>query len=161
MPLLLSILALLAAGVAILLAWRSSRAAHRLALEMVQLRDRLEAAEQHYEDAAEAAAHQVPAAPAFDPTVAPRLDAMEERLRGALEREAEPVPSAAEADPHAVIRRYFLSEGYTHVTLLEEDGESCVLVEAEREGVIQKGRAALDEEGRVQWRPVSNLRAFP
>ncbi|MDA1195717.1 MAG: hypothetical protein O2894_11100, partial [Planctomycetota bacterium] len=45
MALLLALLALIVAGLAVLAAWRSHRSAHRLALEMVQLRDRLARAE--------------------------------------------------------------------------------------------------------------------
>ncbi len=164
----LAILALVAAAVAILLAWRSSRASHRLALEMVQLRDRLSAAETHYRELAEAAAHAPPQARAPDTTLAPRLeaveDALEARLRTARAHPTRAVVPDAGEDPRERIRRGLRKQGYTHVAFLtvEDDAEDAdVLVEAEREGVMSKGRVALAADGSVSFRSVSSLRAFP
>ncbi len=176
MPLTLAILAIVAAAAAILLAWRSSRASHRLALEMVQLRDRLTAAEAHYRELAEAAAHAPPKERAPDTTFAPRLEALEHALEGALEERLRTalahqtraaVPDAGE-DPRERIRRALRKQGYTYVAFLpvesaaENDAaEADLLVEAEREGVMSKGRVALAADGSVSFRSVSSLRAFP
>lgn len=161
MSLPLSILALVAAGIAIGVAWRSTRAAHRLALEMVHLRDRLAKAEAHYHDAVAAAERAVEAAAQGDPSIAPRIEALEVRLRS--ERAAPKTRPVApvEADPHDVVRRHLLREGYTHVAVLDTDDAGRMLVEAERDGVTRKGRVTLRADGRLAWRSVSTLRAFP
>lgn len=164
MPLTLAILALVAAALAILLAWRSARASHRLALEMVHLRDRLAAAEAHYGELAEAAADAAPEERAPDATLTPRVEALEERLRVALASSARPAAPDVGEDPRERIRRGLRKQGYTYVAFLPSDGDgedAELFVEAEREGVMSKGRVALADDGSVTFRSVSSLRAFP
>lgn len=161
MPLLLSILALVAAAIAIGVAWRAARAAHRLALEMVQLRDRLARAEAHYEDAASAAERAVEAASRGDPSLTARIEALEARLRSERVLQQAQASPPVEAEPQDVARRHLLREGYTHVAILDTDEAGRMLVEAERDGITRKGRVTLKPDGRLEWRAVSTLRAFP
>jgi hypothetical protein len=158
--LLISILAFVAAGCGAVLAWRASRAAHRLALEMVHLRDRLAQAEARYRDGAHAVVR-TPTGPAtIDPSVTRRLAALEARVRAATERPAG-ASADTEQDATELIRRRLLRDGYTRVSLLDTGADGRVLLEAERDGVTRKGRAALNADGSVAWQPVSTLRAFP
>jgi len=160
-PLLLSILALVTAACAMLLAWRATRAAHRLALEMVHLRDRLAQAEAHFRDAAHAVVR-TPSGPAtVDPSVTRRLASLEARVRAATDRPDAALAGGAQDDPVERLRRRLLGDGYTRVTLLDTDPDGRVLVEAERDGVTRKGRAALNADGSVSWTPLTTLRAFP
>jgi len=156
--LLLSILAFVAAGLALGLAWRSRRQTHRLALEMVQLRDRLAAAEARARDAAVPLPAPVPAP---DPTLGSRLSALEERLRLALKPSSASLAASPTEDTHDVIRRRLRAEGYTHIAFLEGREPGDTRVEAERDGVLRKGRVEVAADGSLALRTVSSLRAFP
>jgi len=182
---LLSILASAVTLVACVMAWRARRAAQRLALEMIHLRDRLVRAEAHYKtDAARGVPARGRAAPpedsAADESLGPRLSALEERLRVTLEHSAGAAhPAAGEAAHPATaelrtrILKHLRHRGYEHVRFLEDSTSAAIqpaamegaseglLVEAERGGVTAKGRVDLLPDGSLQMRAVSTVRAFP
>lgn len=178
MAILLSILASAVTLVACVMAWRARAAAQRLALEMIQLRDRLARAEAHYKPAAaERRGETFGRGRVEDETFAPRLTALEERLRATLERTAPPVsgsegtpPTASPRplDPQTRILKHLRHRGYERVRFLEASEEAGptsssegVLVEAERGGVTAKGRVDILPDGSVHMRAVSTVRAFP
>jgi len=158
--LLLSILAFVLAGLALGLAWRSHRQTHRLALEMVQLRDRLAAAEAHRHEGA-AGLPRVHAATAADPTLAPRIAALEERLHSAPRSAAAVEGAPAADDARAGLRQRLRAEGYRDIAFLDGTEPGDTLVEAERDGVLTKGRIERTEDGSFVLRSISSLRAFP
>lgn len=159
MAIMLSILALVTALVACVAAWRAHRAAHRLAVEMVHLRDRLARAESAREAAERRAGEAVPADSA-DERLRERMASLETRMREALEREA-PLATDGEHDVHDEIRKRLQRDGYARIRFLEAHPDGSVLIEAERHGTTTKGRARVGPDGRVRLRSVSSVRAFP
>ena len=159
MAIMLSIIAVTVTVFACVAAWRAHRAAHRLALEMVHLRDRLVRAEAGRE-AAERRAAEAPPAEDADAALRERMASLEARLRDALEREA-PLTADGEHDVRDEIRKHLLRKGYGRVQFLESRPDGSVLVEAERHGATTKGRAEVGPDGRVRLRAVSSVRAFP
>ena len=161
MAVMLSILALVVAGAACIAAWRAHRASHRLALEMVHLRDRLTAAEAGREKAERRARH-APQTASGDDHLRERIEAVEARLRAAMEREdALALHGEGEHDVRDEIRKHLRRQGYHRIAFLESGADGSVLVEAERHGTTTKGRAEVDSDGRVRLRSVSSVRAFP
>ena len=129
---------------------------------MVQLRDRLAAAEAHRDDALDAAERAVESAARGDPSLTTRIDALEARLRSQAVASVTVQAPTEETPPEEIVRRHLQREGYTHVTIIDTDEEGRLLVEAERDGITRKGRVRIDANGRmVRWQPVSSLRAFP
>lgn len=159
MDILLGMIALAGAAAACVAAWRAHRASHRLALEMVQLRDRLTRAEAARDDAEARARHAAPAE-TVDSHLRERLESVEARLRDALEREVE-VDIEDEHGLREEIGRQLRREGYHRIAFLESGSDGSVLVEAERQGTTAKGRAEIGADGRVRLRSVSSVRAFP
>ena len=159
MALMLAILALVIAGLACVAAWRAQRASHRLALEMIQLRDRLAKAEAGRE-AAERRVRLAPPAESVDTHLRERVEAVEARLRAAMERDRS-LPSEGEQDVRDAIRAHLGRQGYTRIAFLETGADGSVLVEAERHGTMSKGRAEVLADGGVRIRSVSSMRAFP
>jgi len=167
---LLSILASTVTLGACVMAWRARRAAQRLALEMVRLRDRLARAELHYEGGAPRAQGESPREEGLDR----RVSSLEERLSGRLQHSAEIArrPRRAQdpvgAEPRARILGTLAREGYEEVRFLDarEEGDSAgpgagCCFEARRAGVTAKGRAEILPDGSVRLRAVTSLRAFP
>jgi hypothetical protein len=160
----LAFAAVLAAAGACVVAFRSRAATRRLALEMIELRDRLARAERRYRQRKGAAGDaQREPAPARDEALRDRVTELEGRLRDAL---LEPTAAGPESepDPDPVrdrIRRHLRAQGYEHVAFLGASGEDAWLVEAERDGIVSKGRAEVDGDGAVQMRADSSVRAFP
>lgn len=167
MELILAVAALAAAVGALLLAFRCRASARRLALEMVQLRDRLARAERHYRDrGGPGGGPDGPDEAAGREVLQVRLVELEERLRDALARSADANVAAAavehgEGDNRGRILQYLRSEGYDRVAFLGPAGAGAWLVEAERGGVVSKGRAEVAQDGSVRLRSVSSVRAFP
>jgi hypothetical protein len=161
MELLLAIVAGALAVVSVMIAVRAHRASRHLALEMVQLRDRLARAEQTCADAAGDAV-EVPA-PATEEGWAPRVAALERRLREALEFQGAPdEPEEADpADARAVVRQHLRREGHEHIVILDVRDDGSVIYEAERHGATTKGRAEILEDGSVRVQAQSSVRAFP
>lgn len=94
------------------------------------------------------------------------LEALERRLRAfVLEARATGVAPGAGggASPtEAAVLEALRREGYASTRLLgPADAEGAWRVEVEREGLIRKGVASLDREGRLAIRFESGLRAFP
>jgi hypothetical protein len=161
MALTLSLLALVVTVTATISAWRARAACHRLALEMVHLRDRLSKAETAREAAEARASHQ-PAAAAADPHVRERLDLVEQRLREVSEREVSRVVAPDDdTDLRTQITRRLQRDGYERIAFLEAAGDGSILVEAERGGSTTKGRAELRADGQVRLTSISSYRAFP
>lgn len=163
MALALAIAGFLAALGASIAAVRAHRATERLALEMVQLRDRLAAAERAYRRAARA-----PTAEAGDERTAvdaawtTRVMDLESRLRAAMEREAvSPATDAGADDARSAVRAWLRAAGYERVAVLEAYEDGSLLVEAERGGATSKGRAELLPDGSVRFDAISSVRAFP
>ncbi len=160
-----SSLPILALAVGLLACWLSGRswaASRRLALEMIHLRARL----LRLEEGSGPAAGGRRVADARELTAAglgERLDLLEAELAVVRTRSAGPVAtatanrSAAPDDLHARLLR----AGYTGVVVLERRSDTAWLVEAEREGVLEKGWAHAMPAGGVEVRGVSSLRAFP
>lgn len=159
MAILLSILALVIAGLACVAAWRAHRSSHRLALEMIHLRDRLAHAEAGREAAERRAKHARPAE-SVDSHLRERVEAVEARLGAALERDRAAVAEGTQ-DVRDEIRAHLSRQGYTRIAFLEGGPDGSVLVEAERHGNTTKGRAHVLSDGRVRLRSVSSVRAFP
>jgi hypothetical protein len=159
MAIMLSILALVVASLACVAAWRAHRSSHRLALEMVQLRDRLAQAEAG-RDAAERRAKLARPAESVDSHLRDRVEAVEARLGAAMERDRAPMADGAH-DLRDEIRAHLSRQGYTRIAFLESGADGSVLVEAERHGTMTKGRAQVLSDGRVRLRSVSSVRAFP
>jgi len=161
MALTLSLIAIVVTLTATVAAWRARAASHRLALEMIQLRDRLARAETAREAAEERAASQ-PAATVVDPHMRERLDLVEQRLQDVAEREVSTVVAADEdTDLRTKITKRLRREGYERIAFLESAGDGSLLVEAERGGSTTKGRAELRPDGRVRLTSISTYRAFP
>jgi hypothetical protein len=160
MSLLLSILACVVALIAGVLSWRARRASLLLALEMIQLRDRLAAAERINREAAEAAQMQRTTAPPADAGLLSRVIALEGRLRDALAGRAAPGRDPGE-DPRQHVRRELKRRGFHNISILGSADGGRYLVEAERSGVVSKGHAELVPDGTVHWHSLSSLRAFP
>jgi hypothetical protein len=169
---LLALLSVPLAGLAIVVAWRARAASHRLALEMVRLRDRLSEAEAARAAAEERAAH-LPQGRDLDPELVTRIDRLEARERAARSREATVVgPVGGCEDLRVMVEERLRLQGFERVTFLpgSEDGAAPegappgaggLIVEAERGGVTAKGRAEVRPDGTVRLRSVSSVRAFP
>lgn len=138
--------------------WRTSQ---RLALEMVHLRERLARAEQGYREARHAASSGETTQPPADAAWAPRLAELEDRLRAALERGAARAEEGTEPDTRRNVRQYLQREGYTRVAILDENPDGTLELEAERGGVMTKGRAEILTDGTVRLQTISSVRAFP
>ena len=180
MPLLIviSLLALLAAGAAIYVAWRSRRTSHNLALEMVQLRDRFARMEgQQRDDARRTLADQERTTRDEGPDhrladMTARLDAVEEQVRRAIElgesldlqadHEAAPVEALDRPpDVRDLVRRGLRKQGYRRVYVLDITPDAKAVVEAERGGITAKGLAWIEPDGQVVMRSTRSHRAFP
>ncbi len=157
----LAIAALLVAIVACVIGVRGWRTSQRLALEMVQLRDRLSRAEKGYRDAAEKAAAYAGQRPEPDEAWMPRMAALEDRLRTALQREVPGGNDEPEPDTRRSIRQHLKREGYERIAILDENADGTVELEAERGGVMTKGRAEILSDGTVRLQAISSVRAFP
>jgi hypothetical protein len=162
MALTFSMLAVLAAAAAIVWSWRARAASHRLALEMVHLRERLARAESARE-AAEARAAQHEGAASSETALARRVGLLEERLQEARSAEAaNPRPPEEEGeDVRGLVERHLRAQGYERVVVLGPTAPDGVPVEVERAGVTSKGRARVAPDGTVRLRSVSSVRAFP
>ena len=79
----------------------------------------------------------------------------EYRSVGQTDTEEEPL------DTGEIVRRHMREQGYECVVVLDIEADGAVLVEAEREGVCSKGVARVTDEGDVDLRAMSSLRAFP
>ena len=162
MAVLLSILSLVLGAAALVLGWRARRASLRLALEMIELRDRLAQAEHGTLASEEADSMRRKTDTERDQSLAPRLIALEERVRGALETESPPAASdAPEFDPRAHVREHLKRRGYERIAVLGAADDGSLAVEVERAGVVSKGHVVIGDDGRVHLRSVSSLRAFP
>ena len=160
MTLVLALVSVPLACAALVAAWRARAASHRLALEMVQLRDRLTAAEAGRE-AAEARAAVAAPGPAVDGNLVARLDQLEAELRAAQARAPlRAAPSEGCDDLRTTVEERLRLQGFRRVTFLETLGGGLV-VEAERGGVTSKGRAEIRPDGTVHLRSISSVRAFP
>lgn len=160
-----SLLPIVALAVGLLACWLSGRswaASRRLALEMIHLRARL----LRLEDGSGPAAGGRRIADARELTAAglgERLDLLEAELAAVRTRAAGPAATAtasgglAPDDLHARLLR----AGYSSVVVLERRSDSAWLVEAERDGLLEKGWAHATPTGGVEVRGVSSLRAFP
>jgi hypothetical protein len=97
-----------------------------------------------------------------------RLEQLEERLSDWMERGPLPVPqrpgSEGEmpaSDLRDIVREGLRQQGYARVTVLDVTASGKVRVEVERDGVLGKGLARIDERGRVRLDAISSLRIFP
>jgi hypothetical protein len=164
MDMLLAIFAFLLAGTGCVLAWRARRASLRLALEMIEMRDRLAEAEQG-RAAAEATMKEMDAVSrtkdqAADPSLLPRLIDLEYSVRDALS--ARPSPGRTPGDdPRVHVRTQLEQRGFERVSILGAAEDGRYLVEAVRRGVVSKGHAEIAPDGVVHWHSLSSLRAFP
>ena len=175
MAVLLSSLALLAAAGCCVLSWRAWRRSHHLALEMIQLRDRLARIERTQRDAERRARAEsdVGRARAADDTRVKELEQRVDELRVQLTHAVEAHESLAEGMASSasdrqetvgvrdLVRRGLRRQGYRRVRVIEVDREGKVLVETERNGITAKGTAWVDPDGHVVLRSNSTLRAFP
>lgn len=181
MALALALFALVVTAGCCVIAYRSWRRSHILALEMIQLRDRLARAERS-QAASERRARvddEVTRERSSESDDA-RLRDMEGRLadlHGQLSDAVEANESLAaraesleqrdgddEHDPLDVrdlIRQGLRRQGYRRVRVIEVTADDRVLVEAERGGITAKGTAWVDLDGQVVLRSQSTLRAFP
>ena len=158
----LALLAFLLAGVAVVWAWRARAAALRLALEMIELRDRLAEAERAHLDSEEVTALHRSRGAVVDPSLLPRLRALEAQVRKAMVAPATPAGSEPrEEDPQTRVRNQLERRGFERVDFLGEAEDGSFLVVTERAGVISKGHAELRADGVVHLRDISSLRAFP
>ena len=160
MSLMLSILACVVAVLAGVLGWRARRASLRLALEMVELRDRLAVAERINREAAEAAQMERTVAPPADAGLLSRIITLEGQLRDAVAGRAAPGMDPGE-DPRQHVRRELKRRGFHSISILGSADGGRYLVEAERGGVVSKGHAEIVPDGTVHWHSLSSLRAFP
>lgn len=170
MELALAILSMLAAIGLGISAWRAHRSAQRLALEMIQLRDRLKAAESGYEDLSEQAQQD---AGRMAGEAVGRLTERVKQLERELERArraqlsgSNVVPGAGapagagDASPHPLCMA-LAAEGYHGVTRLEEGPDGRSLVHMVKNGIPVKGWVRLDARGQLEIDSVSTARAFP
>lgn len=165
MELLLALIAIVVTVGACVLAWRARRASHHLALEMVELRDRLAEAERaHLEAADTVAAHRGHEDDDGD-VMASRMVALEAQVRSTMQSASERHDAAAGDEaldgPRMRVIKHLRRKGYDHVSVLEIRADGSMLVEADRGGVAAKGVAVLDADGRVRVRFQTSLRAFP
>ncbi len=161
----LAVIACVVAAVALFIALGNRAATKQLALEMVQLRDKI--ARLHGEQDAQrerAEAEIADQAARVTSSIAPRIDAIEKRTRDLMERG---VPMGRSSSPQTsldageIVRRHMRAQGYECVVLLDIEDDGSVLVEAERDGISAKGVAHVTDEGEVDLRAISSLRAFP
>jgi len=161
----LTISACVVAAVALFIALNNRSATSRLALEMVQLRDKIARLHGQQDEQRERAEAEIAdQAAKVTSSITPRLDAMEQRTRELFERGTPTRKGDTAEDPldtSEIVRRHLRSRGYECVVLLSVEDDGRVLVEAERDGVASKGVARVTEEGEVDLRAVSSLRAFP
>lgn len=158
----LAILASIVAGVAVVWAWRARAAALRLALEMIELRDRLAAVERAHLEAEEVTAVHRSRGTGVDPTLVPRLVALEDQVRKTeIAPPASAAPEPTEEDPQTQVRKQLQRRGFERVVFLGTAEDGRYLVETERAGVVSKGHAELAADGVVHLRSMSSLRAFP
>jgi hypothetical protein len=160
MALMLAILALALTLVCCVLTWRARRAALHLALEMIELRDRLAALEQAGIEAAESAALTRSDDRGPDATLLPRVLALEAQLRDALAGRTAPGRDPSD-DPRVHVRTQLKHRGFHSISILGAAGDGRFLVEAERGGIVTKGHAEIAPDGTVHWASLSSLRAFP
>ena len=169
----LSIFAFLLAGAGCVLAWRARRASLRLALEMIQLRDRLAQAEEGRALAEEAVALARTHREAPDPDLLARLIEVESQVRDAASARPSSVANPAvglpagastlaeSEDQRMHVRQQLEQRGFERVSILGAAEDGRYLVEAVRRGVVSKGHAELAPDGTLYWRSMSSLRAFP
>jgi len=158
----LALLACILAGVAVVWAWRARAAVLRLALEMIELRDRLAEVERAHLDSEEVTALHRSRGAVLDPGLVPRLVALETQVRKAMAAPSAPVAAErTEEDPQTRVRKQLERRGFERIAFLGAAEDGRFLVETERAGVISKGHAELDEDGVVHLRDISSLRAFP
>lgn len=176
MVLLLSILALAAAAVCAVMAWRGHGVGRTLALEMVQLRDRLAQAERTLRELGRrevATAERQDAAGDVAGHLAAlgrRMDELDRQVAHAVEQgEAlalaghDDVPDVPGHDPDVrdLVRRGLRQQGYRRVYVLDVTPDRKVVVEAERAGITAKGLAWVEPDGQVVMRSRLSHRAFP
>ena len=158
----LALLAFILAGAAVVWAWRARAAALRLALEMIELRDRLAEAERAHLDSEEVTALHRSRGADVDPSLVPRLVALEAQVRKAIVAPPAPAaPEPTEEDPKTRVRKQLERRGFERVDILGTVEDGRFLVETERAGVISKGHAEIDADGVVHLLGISSLRAFP
>ena len=85
-----------------------------------------------------------------------------------MERGPLPVPQRPGSDGELpasdlrdIVREGLRQQGYARVTVLDVGAPGKVRVEVERDGVLRKGLARIDERGRVRLDAISSLRIFP
>ncbi len=181
MPFLLDLAVLLAAAATFVVAWRGHRVGCRLALEMIQLRDRLAAIETKMRQAARREAshgersdaardHGGRALEAQLGLLGRRLDDLEAEVAHAVEQvesatlgSHEQAPPVADrpADLRELVRKGLRQQGWRRVNVLAVNADQRVRVEAERDGVTAKGLAWVEPDGQVVLRSERSLRAFP
>ena len=180
MPVLVACVSVVLTAACCVLAWRGWRRAHNLALEMIQLRERLARAEQAWREderrvRAEAELTQARAGDVDDARLRDlesRVDDLRSQLAHAVEAN-ESLAARAEAledpddeahetlDVRDLVRRGLRRQGFRRVRVIEVTAADKVLVEAERNGITAKGTAWVDPDGQVILRSQSTLRAFP
>jgi len=163
MALLIALVALAVGGLACWLSGRSWAASHRLAKEMVSLRDRLLRLEQARDVEGALGRPVGPPAGAEDfGSFAHRLEAVERRAREARTLALSGGKAAGTDAPRALLVESLRVQGYASVRVIEEAPDGRLLVEAEREeGFVEKGWLGRDANGGVRFRPVRAVRAFP
>lgn len=174
--LLLALAALGVAVVTVVLTWRTHAVGRHLALEMVQLRDRLAQVERLQRERVRrdsAASERPEAAGAAEAHVAAltrRVDELDRQVAQAIEQgEAlalaghDEVSTAPGHDPDVrdLVRRGLRQQGYRRVYVLDVTPDRKVVVEAERAGITAKGLAWVEPDGQVVMRSRLSHRAFP
>ncbi len=173
MPLVWSLLACFAALAALVMVLvgerRTRRAIRAQSREIVKLRQFIEARAAAAPQPADLAEEASPTGGrGWRNAYGLRLEQLEERLSDWMERGPLPVPQrpGSEGDMPAsdlrdIVREGLRQQGYARVTVLDVSAPGKVRVEVERDGVLRKGLASIDERGRVRLDAISSLRIFP
>ncbi len=164
---LLALIAIVVTAGACVLVWRARRSAHHLAQEMVELRDRLAAAERAHLEAAAIRSTDAGRDEGENEALASRMIAFEASVRNTIENTAReqgaaPVSGDEALDaPRTRAIQHLEARGYENVAVIEMLNDGRLLIEAVRAGVTSKGYAVMEADGRVRVQFRTSLRAFP